>query len=407
MRLPKKKFSEFANFRNGVNFLVADKGVTAKIVGVGDFQNRTEISIFEELTEIRLRATLSPDDELKDGDLLFVRSNGNKNLIGRCVVIKNPPEGTTFSGFTIRARVDKSIALPEYVALIFQGSAFKRQISLSGGGNGNISNLNQALLSSMTIGLPSLDIQRSIVNTGAIWDSAIEKTERLIAAKKKRFQAFRESLLGCLHTKSLLHHQLEKCHFGDIFHQSREVASFPEDMEVLSVTRGGIVKQSEYFNKDVASEDKSKYLLVRRGQLVMSGLNFWMGSIDFQTICDEGIVSPAYKVFTPIERGVVIDYLRHFVRSKEMRKTLLRSSVQGASIVRRNLDMDELNASIIWLPNIERQQQIADVLNSMEGELLIIRQSLDLLRKQKRGLMQKLLAGQWRVKVPESEAAQP
>lgn len=113
MKMPKKELGEFSNFRNGVNFVAEDQGVVAKVVGVGDFQGRTEISTYESLSEIQLRSTLSPDDELMDGDLLFVRSNGNKNLVGRCMVIRKPPAGVTFSGFTIRARLDRSVALPD------------------------------------------------------------------------------------------------------------------------------------------------------------------------------------------------------------------------------------------------------------------------------------------------------
>ena len=120
MTYARRKLGEIAGFRNGINYVVGAKGEFAKVVGVGDFQDRTELTDFDSLCEIQLGGSVTEDDELKDGDLLFVRSNGSKHLIGRCVVIRNPPKKLTFSGFTIRARLNSAIALPAYVSLIFQ-----------------------------------------------------------------------------------------------------------------------------------------------------------------------------------------------------------------------------------------------------------------------------------------------
>lgn len=75
MTFSRTKFGEFAEFRNGINYVVGVKGELAKVVGVGDFQNKTELTNFASLAEVCLSGTVSADDELQDGDLLFVRSN--------------------------------------------------------------------------------------------------------------------------------------------------------------------------------------------------------------------------------------------------------------------------------------------------------------------------------------------
>lgn len=132
----------------------------------------------------------------------------------------------------------------------------------------------------------------------------------------------------------------------------------------------------------------------------MSGLNFWMGSIDFQDIRDIGIVSPAYKTFKINNSGHFDQrYLRFFVRSKYMRRILMGASVQGASVVRRNLDKDLLVNSVIYLPPMQKQQEIAELFGAAEKEIILLKKLADQYRTQKRGLMQKLLTGQWRVKL--------
>lgn len=264
-------------------------------------------------------------------------------------------------------------------------------------------NINLEVLRPLAFDVPPLGEQQRIARTLATWDTAIHKAEQLIAAKERRFKVLRERLVASPrnNVSALTAGGRQTMRFGDIFALSKEVAKAGTNFDVLSVTTGGIVRQSEYFNKQVASEDKSGYLIVRRGQLVMSGLNFWMGSIDFQTICDVGIVSPAYKVFSIVGAGLDIDYLRHYVRSSEMRKFLAMSSVQGASIVRRNLDMDQLRDSSISIPNVEKQKAIAAALNAMEQELELLGEQFAALKTQKRGLMQRLLTGQWRLPAQE------
>ena len=258
--------------------------------------------------------------------------------------------------------------------------------------------LNKAALERLGILLPPPGEQLAINDALRAWHKADALLVELIDLKTRRHS------LSVL--RAVTHPENGKpWEFGNLFLPSKEKAMNHSGGEVLSVTTAGVVRQSDYFNKSVTSEDRSGYLVVRRGQMVMSGLNFWMGAIDFQSLCDIGIVSPAYKAFDLISAEADAEYMRFYVRSGAMRRLLLSASVQGASIVRRNLDMDALNGSVIRLPPIHRQRQLALHLCASEQELRILRAGLALMREQKRGLMQKLLSGQWRINVEETEAA--
>ena len=135
----------------------------------------------------------------------------------------------------------------------------------------------------------------------------------------------------------------------------------------------------------------------------MSGLNFWMGSIDFQNIREIGLVSPAYKTFKIKNDNFDRDYLRFFVRSSYMKRILISSSIQDASIVRRNLDIDVLMNSVIHLPDINEQKSIARILNKSRHEIDLLNQLVKQYLIQKNGLMQKLLTGEWRVNFKEEK----
>lgn len=393
MRSGLRTFGDIAEFRNGVNFLVDDQGEVAKIIGVGDFKDRTEISAFDQLSEIRLRSTLSPDDQLQDGDLLFVRSNGSKNLVGRCVVIKNPPAGVTFSGFTIRARLDRSAVLPDYIALIFQGGGLNRQLGLSGGGNGNISNLNQTMLSSMNLGLPSIELQRNIVDTASLWNAAIEKTERLIAAKDRRLNFLRENTLQ--HPK-----QSKKVKLNTVTREAtaRNGQRFGRDA-IMAVTK---LVGMRPMREDTVAASTERYKVVKPRAFAYNPMRLNIGSIAMSLFEEDVLVSPDYVVFECDESRLMPRYLNHLRFSSQWRNYF---DTAGNGSVRVRIYYDDLGAFTFYLPPLEVQKRVVNVLDAAMLELEKLRRYSDALQKQKRGLMQKLLTCQWRIKMPETETA--
>ena len=81
-----------------------------------------------------------------------------------------------------------------------------------------------------------------------------------------------------------------------------------------------------------------------------------------------------------------------------MLKLYILHSEQGASIVRRNLNLSELLEEKIKLPNLKEQQKIAEVLTACDDEINLLNLKLENFKKQKQGLMQKLLSGKVKVK---------
>ena len=333
---------------------------------------------------------------LKTGDVLLTEG-GDFDKLGRGTVWNNEIESCVHQNHVFSVRTDASVLQPEFLSILTASSYGKRYFISCSKQSTNLASINSTQLKQFPVLLPSLDVQKSIVSASKLWDNAIEKTEALIAAKEKQFEWLCTNLLSGRKESFGFTGKSIPTAFGSIFSLFKKVNTSCADYEVLSVTKDGIVSQSEYFNKEVASKDKSKYLIVDKDTLVMSGLNFWMGAIDFQTIRDTGIVSPAYKTFKVNEGPYNRDYLRFFIRSHYMTKILLDSSIQGASIVRRNLDMEWLSNSLIDLPNLEEQIDIANILSLAEKEIDGLKLLAEKYRSQKRGLMQKLLTGEWQV----------
>ena len=162
-----------SDFKNGLNYSRNSLGELINIVGVGDFQNRFSPDVAS-LEKIQIEGNLSDDYLLKTNDIFVVRSNGSANLVGRFLFIDNLKTKTSFSGFTIRIRVENENINSKFLCHYLKTDFVRNKIITDSSGS-NIKSLNQTLLSNIKIPLPPLSEQQKIV-------SEIEKIEEKIKA---------------------------------------------------------------------------------------------------------------------------------------------------------------------------------------------------------------------------------
>jgi type I restriction enzyme, S subunit len=181
------KLGDIATFRSGLNFTKISKGESIKIVGVKDFQNHFWIQE-EQLESVTIDAELKEIDILHKGDILTVRSNGNKELIGRCILANDIPEKTSHSGFTIRIRIEREDIYPQFIVHFLKSRELRKQLTESGGGI-SISSLNQQGLSLIMLSFPTFVEQKAIV---ANIDELAVETQRLETIYRQKLAALKE-----------------------------------------------------------------------------------------------------------------------------------------------------------------------------------------------------------------------
>lgn len=178
MSWEKVKLGDVAELSNGINFgkEAYEKGI--KLISVSNFGNRfsPEYDSLEEIKDDIVRES----DLLHNGDIIFVRSNGNKELVGRCMLIKDPPEKVTYSGFCIRARLkDTTKNDPFFWTYHFKNQAFRKAMSGTAIG-ANIQNLSQGRLSVYEAMIPDIDSQRRIAEILSTYDNLIGNNQKQI-----------------------------------------------------------------------------------------------------------------------------------------------------------------------------------------------------------------------------------
>ena len=170
-----KPLLDMGKCKNGMNFHYDDSGVEISCLGVGDFKDLSVIDNTKKLSIVSLNEMPSEEYLLKDGDIVFVRSNGNRDLVGRSLAIYPGNLPTTFSGFCIRYRIhDDEITVP-YLLRVLKMESMRKKMA---GRGANIQNLNQQILGTLVIPVPPIELQNQFVD----FVRAIDKSK--VAVKK-------------------------------------------------------------------------------------------------------------------------------------------------------------------------------------------------------------------------------
>ena len=183
-----KPLLEIGSCKNGMNFHYEDNGVEINCLGVGDFKDHTTINDTSLLPTVSLNEMPSDEYLLKDDDIVFVRSNGNKALVGRSVAVYPGLVPTTFSGFCIRFRkTDDTIVIP-YLLRVLKAESIRQKMA---GRGANIQNLNQQILGTLVIPVPPIKLQ----NQFAEFIKQVDKSKLAIQQSLNKLELLKKSLM--------------------------------------------------------------------------------------------------------------------------------------------------------------------------------------------------------------------
>lgn len=280
-----------------------------------------------------------------------------------------------------------------YCRYVYQQLLFRYEEIRNASNSSGQQNLNAGLIRELRMSLPRLPEQERIAEILVAWDTAIQKTEQLIAAKELCHRWLQKRLID--QRTARLHWETQD--LGSLICERTERSGQHNEHPVLTSSRRGLFLQSEYFSKQVTSEDNTGYKIMRRGDFTFRSMSD-DGRFVFNRLekYESGIISPAYGVF--YAGGVCPEFLAHYLNSSYFAQLLARETQGGT---RKALRFSALASMEVDLPKRADQERIATILDESRREIGLLQGKLETLRRQKRGLMQKLLTGKWRVPVPE------
>ncbi|EFU16578.1 type I restriction modification DNA specificity domain protein [Enterococcus faecalis TX1346] len=185
----------------------------------------------------------------------------------------------------------------------------------------------------------------------------------------------------------------EERKLGDLLKEFSIKSKIEDEHKVLSSTNSGM----EFREGRVSGTSNLGYKIIKNGDLVLSPQNLWLGNININNI-GKGLVSPSYKTFEFI--NIDSSFINPQLRTQKMLEEYKNSSTQGASVVRRNLEIDSFYQIKIFVPTISEQEKIGSFFKQIDDTIDLHQRKLDLLKEQKKGFLQKMFPKNG-AKVPE------
>lgn len=268
------------------------------------------------------------------------------------------------------------------------------------GGQGNLS---AEIIKTLNIPLPPLPEQRAIANILSTWDTAIQTTQALIRQKEQEKKWLMQHLLTGKKRLKGFSGEWKEMKLSDLFNRvSRKNNEGNTTVVTISAQRG-FVRQTDFFNKNIASEITSNYFLVEKGEFCYNksySNGYPWGATKRLKDFDKAVVTTLYICFgVKNEKDTNPEFFEQYFNANKLDNGLTKIAHEGGRAHGLlNVTPSDFFSLNVTIPSFEEQTAIAEVLQTADKEITLLKTKLEQQKLQKKGLMQVLLTGKVRVK---------
>jgi len=351
---------------------------------------------------------------LKDGDIIIVDASEDYEGSGTSILIKNIKDKKIVSGLhtlALRSK-DENISL-DFNAYLTSIKFVKNQIIGYVTGI-SVYGLSKNNLKKIKIPLPPFKEQHKIATILSNVDNLLQSYDKVIESTKKLKKGLMQQLL----TKGIGHTKFKKIRWlfrkkikipenwkevklknltnkiGDGIHST---PNYVDESDFYFINGNNLVDGSIVFfdsTKNVDENEYLKYKLDLNQNTILLSINGTIGNVSFYN--NEKIVLGKSACYINCNEKLNNKFLYYVLKSNNLKK-YFRRELTGTTIF--NLSLESIRNSPILLPKKEEQQQIVSILSEVDSRIRELEQTSSYLESLKKGLLQKLLTGQIRVKV--------
>lgn len=351
-----------------------------------------------------------PKEYLLDkGRLLVVMTEQAAGLLGSTLIVAEDYKYLHNQRLGLIEIRDKTAISAGYLFHLLNSMLLRKLISDTASGT-KVRHTSPSKICEIVVNIPPLSEQNDIAGILFTWQTTIDLMESLIFAKQeRRTWLIQQLLFGKRRLRGRDTSKRRKTPFGSVpatwaYPRIGEIAKeikvrngTGSERPVLSCTKhNGLVDSLTYFGKRIFSEDLSAYRVVHKGQFAYATNHIEEGSIGYQDVYEEAVISPIYTVFQADD--TVDDGFLLLVLKTETYRHIFSSNTSASVDRRGSLRWNDFAKIQVPMPSIEEQKAIVSVIETADRELKLLRSQLNALKEQKKGLMQKLLTGELRVK---------
>jgi type I restriction enzyme S subunit len=309
--------------------------------------------------------------EINKGDVLFAGSGETVDEIGKSVAYLGELKAYA-GGDVIVYSPNQDLVSSECLSYTLDLNSVRKQKRYMGQGN-SVVHIYPSDLAKLQIPLPPLPEQKRIAEVLSTWDQAIQLTEQLIRQKEQRKKWLMQNLLtGKMRLKGFSGEWKEK-----------KLEYFIKEY---------LMKQTDYYGDNrITNRDNADYNVIPPNHLTYrSRSDDGLFTFNKNDLGITGLISGYYPVFT-VKNGD-LDFILMFMNY--YRQKLTKYAIGTSQLV---LAMNSLKEAKFHFPEFEEQTAIAEVLQTADKEIELLKAKAKQLKEQKKGLMQQLLAGRKRL----------
>lgn len=311
---------------------------------------------------------------IKNNDLLFAGSGETREEIGKCASFHHTIKAYA-GGDVIICSIDPKILRADF-ASYYLNTVGRRQINKLGQGD-SIVHIYSRYLENVEIPVPPLPEQKAIASIFETWDTAIEKMEDIIIAKQKRFEWLSAWMMNKIeHRKNI-----KKIQLGTILKYEQPTKYLVKSAEYTNDGETPVLTANKSFILGYTEEREGIY--DKLPVIIFDDFTTESKFVDFPF----KVKSSAMKILMSTSNNIDLGYV--FIAMQRIKIPM------GGH---KRYWISEFQFFDIPLPRLKEQQGIALTLNIARQEIDTLKQLTDKYHTQKRGLMQKLLTGEWRIR---------
>ncbi|HHT1578603.1 restriction endonuclease subunit S [Pantoea stewartii] len=343
----------------------------------------------EKIDKIQSKTNCAPNEHVvsKSGDILIPASGETAVDIARASAILRDD---VILGGDINILSPKSNSLDSlFLSYSIVG---KKKMELAKMAQGNsVVHLYPNQLKTLEIWIPLIDEQTKIAD----FLSTVDEKIKLLTQQHYLLGQYRKGLIQNILSKELRFKDENGKEFpewnlvrlGDYLIRYNEKSTENNQYPVLTSSREGIYFQKDYFNgEDIASKNNIGYNVVPKGYFTYRHMSDdLVFKFNINTLCDKGIVSTLYPVFTTKLNAFFLQLKLN--EGKEFRDYAIQQK-QGGS--RTYMYYSKLESLKLMIPNTAEQTKIANFISAFDDKIAAKKTELDKLKTWKQGLLQQM-----------------
>jgi type I restriction enzyme S subunit len=398
------KLGDIGELQYGYTCAAMSKDTGIKFLRITDINDHGRVN-WESIPYCKVGKNDYEKYKLNIGDVLFARIGATT---GKAAFVDKEVKGV-FASYLIKFKPALKELETKFLYYFTQSNPYWIQVHKNREGQLK-KGLNATVLGTIELPLPPLPEQKKIAEILSTVDQAIEKVDEAL----EKTQRLKKGLMQELLTKGIGHREFKNTEIGRI-PKGWEVMELGEKANVryglgqpptlepkgipmiraTNVKRGKIVREGLIFiNPSAVPNSRDPFL--RAGDILVVRSGAYTGDAALVTKEWEGAVAGYDLIVTPSD---IIDsqFLTYYLLSSSVQKRhFVGLKVRSAQ---PHLNSSQVEETPIPIPPLPEQQKIAEILSTVDERLELLRTRKERLERIKKGLMNNLLTGKWRVNI--------